>query len=221
MKDGYPPLPEDWFMKLVKLVSLNQLVNAVTYSGRNAYDARDDVLPSGYLWSSNYLIFSEINELFECRTIASLGPVEARRILGSKVILPPDYKIRKLGFVLPESYLMRTHDGRMTKAMSLYKDSKEYSYKMFRDYNTYKRTAADADEAWSPSGGDIDSIIDGMITYGYGAGNIAGLKMEQRYDLAVALSTRFGIAPDLVAAKLGVSLLTVNKMIYSFNKKNH
>lgn len=92
---------------------------------------------------------------------------------------------------------------------------------MFRDYNSYRETAADAGEAWSPSGDDIDALIDGIITYGYGTGRVEGLKIDQKCDLAVALSTRFGIEPDLAAAKLGLSLSTVNRMIYSFNKKNH
>ena len=221
IKDGYPPIPNSWFMKLRRLDSYLDLLNAVTYSGRNSYDARDDILPSGYIWSSNYLLFSEISELLEYRTISSIGPAEARKLLGSRLELPPDYKICKLGYVLPESYLMRTPDGKMTKAQNLYKDSKDYTYKMFRDYNTYRKAAADAGETWIPTGSDIDSLIDSLLNYGYGVRNINGLNMDGRYDLAVKLSTRYGLEPEVIASKLKISSTSVSQMLYSYSKKNH
>ena len=220
IKDGYPPLPDSWFMNLRKLNSFRDLVNASTYSGRNSYDARGDILPSGYLWSSNYLLFSDISELLEYRTIASIGPAQVRRLLGSRVNLPPDYKVCKLGYVLPESYLMKTPDGRMTKVRSLYKDSKDYTYKMFRDYNTYRKTAADAGELWTPTGGDIDALIDSLLNYGYGVSGIDGLKMDDRYDIAVKLSSRYGLSPEIIASKLNISSSTVARMIYSSTKNN-
>lgn len=221
VEDGYPPLPSDWYMNLRKLETITDLINAVTYSGRNSFDARGDILPSGYLWSSNYLLFSDINMLFEYRTLSEVSLTEARRLLGSRVILPSDYKISRLGYILPESYIMRTPDGKMTKAQSLYKDSKDYAYRMFRDFNTYRRMAADIGESWSPSGGDVDSLIDSLLNYGYGVGGVGDLPMDKRYELATRLSFAYGVEAEAVAEKLKVSQAAVSKMVYSHNKRNH
>ena len=116
---------------------------------------------------------------------------------------------------------MRTPDGKMTKAQNLYKDSKDYTYKMFRDYNTYRKAAADAGETWIPTGSDIDSLIDSLLNYGYGVRNINGLNMDGRYDLAVKLSTRYGLEPEVIASKLKISSTSVSQMLYSYSKKNH
>ena len=35
VKDGFSPLPDKWFFKLLRLGSLNELVNAVSYSARS------------------------------------------------------------------------------------------------------------------------------------------------------------------------------------------
>ena len=217
-KDGFPPLPKDWFMKLGRLGSPQELVNAVTYSARNSYDARSDILPGGYLWSSNYLIFSDIGRLFEYRLISDLGPTESRRLLMSRVSLPGEYKVCKLGYVLPESYLLRTTDQSLTKAQSLYLDSKDYTYKLFRDYNTYKKVAAEAGEIWSPSGKDIDNLIDSILTFGFGVNSIRELSMDRRCDLAAQLTSSYGIKAETVAEKLNLSRSAVNKMSYSYSK---
>lgn len=221
IEEDYPPIPDDWFFKLRRLDTLKDLQVAVSYSARNSYDARNDILPSGYLWSSNYLLFSEINELFEYKTVSELGSSTVRRLLESRVALPPDYKFSKLGYVLPESYLMKANDkSGLTKVQSLYRDSKDYTYKLFRDYNTYKKVATDAGEAWTPSGSDVDSLIDSLLNYGYGVSEINSLEMDKRYELATRLNTSFGISPEIAAAKLKLSASAISKMSYSY-KKHH
>ena len=220
IKEGYTSIPEDWFFRLIRLDTLDRLVNAVSYSARNSYDARNDILPSGYLWSSNYLIFSEISLLLEYETISGIGPVKARRLLGSRVELPGDYKICKLGYVLPESYLMMSPGGKITKAQSLYKDSKDYAYKMFRDYNTYRHTAMDMGESWSPTGGDLNTLIDSLLSFGYGVSKVEELSKDQLYELATKLTTVYGIGSEEVALRLKASSSMISRMAYSYSKKN-
>ena len=220
IKDGYPPLPDDWFFKLIRLDSFNELVNAASYSARNAYDARGDILPGGYLWSSNYLMFSDINEILDFETIGDIGTNGMIRILGSNIKLPSSYKVCKLGFILPESYLLRTDDGTMTKARSLYKDSKDYAYHLFRDHDTYRRVASDIGEEWSPAGGDVEPLISNLLEISYGVRNINQLDAGKRSDLAVTLGVRYGLNVEDIASRLGLAPSMVSKLIYSYKKKN-
>ena len=220
IKDGYPPLPDDWFFKLIRLDTFYELVNAASYSARNSYDAMSNVLPGGYLWSSNYLMFSDIGELIEYKTVEETGTREMIRILGSNVKLPADYKVCKLGFILPESYLLRTEDGTMTKARSLYKDAKDYAYCLFRDYDTYRRVASDLGEAWSPTGGDVDPLISNLLEINYGVKNVKSLDADKRCDLAVTLGIRYGLKVDEIASRLDIAPSMVSKLLYSYKKKN-
>ena len=220
VKDGFPPLPESWFFKLIRLDTFNDLVNAASYSARNSYDARRDILPGGYLWSSNYLMFSDMDRMIEYKTVGDIGTCGMIRLLGSKIMLPEYYKVCKLGFVLPESYLLRTDNGMMTKARSLYKDSKDYAYRVFRDYDTYRKTAAGLGEAWSPSGSDVDSLIEIILNVNYGLSDISNLDPEKCCDLAVTLGLRYGLKAEEIASRLRLSSSMVSKLLYSYSKKN-
>ena len=219
VKDGFPPLPDKWFFKLLRLESLNELVNAVSYSARNSYDARRDILPGGYLWSSNYLMFSDVKEMIDYKTVGGIGTCGMIRLQGSKVKLPEAYKVCKLGFILPESYLLKTDDGVMTKACSLYKDSKDYTYRIFRDYDTYKRTASDLGELWSPSGSDVDSLIENILNVNYGGKDLRDLDAGKKCDLAVALGIGYGLRVEEIAPRLHLSSSMVSKLLYSYSKK--
>ena len=208
------------FLKRLISCRLNELVNAVSYSARNSYDARRDILPGGYLWSSNYLMFSDVNEMIEYKTVGGIGTCGMIRLLGSKVKLPEDYKVCKLGFILPESYLLKTDDGVMTKACSLYKDSKDYTYRIFRDYDTYKRTASELGEAWSPSGSDVDSLIENILNVNYGVKDLRDLDAGKKCDLAVTLGIGYGLRAEEIAPRLHLSSSMVSKLLYSYSKKN-
>lgn len=220
IKDGYPPLPDDWFFKLIRLETLNELVNAASYSARNSYDAMSGVLPGGYLWSSNYHLFSDISEIIDYKTVGEIGTRGMIKLLGSNVKFPESYKVCKLGFILPESYLLRTDDRTMTKARSLYKDSKDYAYRLFRDYDTYRRVASDIGEEWSPAKGDTAPLIRNLLDINYGVKDIKALGPEKRCDLAITLGVRYGLKVEDIASRLSLSPSMISKLIYSYSKKN-
>lgn len=220
IKDGYPLLPDDWFFKLIRLETFNELVNAASYSARNSYDAMLGILPGGYLWSSNYLMFSNIGEIIDYKTVGTIGARRMTRLLGSNVKFPESYKVCKLGYILPESYLLRTEDGTMTKARSLYKDSKDYAYRLFRDYDTYRRVASDIGEEWSPAKGDMGPLIRNLLDVNYGVKDIKTLDSEKRCDLAVTLGVRYGLKVEEIASRLSLSSSMVSKLLYSYSKKN-
>lgn len=220
IKDGYPPLPAGWFFKLIRLGSFKELINAVSYSARNSYDARNDILPGGYLWSSNCFMFSDIEELIEFKTVEEIGTRGMIRLLGSNVKLPASYKVSKLGFILPESYILRSEDGSMTKARSLYKDSKDYTYRLFRDYDTYRRVSSDIGESWSPAGSDTDNLIGDLLEINYGVKDVKSLDADNRCDLAVTLGVRYGLSAVEISRRLGLSSSMISKLLYSYKKKN-
>lgn len=63
--DGYPPLPENYSFKLIKVEDERQLADTIVYIARNPLNARPDITAGGYLWGSANLIFSETNKLYD------------------------------------------------------------------------------------------------------------------------------------------------------------
>ena len=216
VSDGYAPIPADWFFRLFRLETKEDLVNAVSYSARNPYDAINGHLPSGYLWSSSYMMFSDLTALIESRTVGETGIREMRRILGSKTRLPDGYKVCKLGYVLPESYVMRV--GGVPKAMTLYGDAKDYSYSIFKDYGTYRKTASDFGEEWAPSGSDAKRLVSDLLNLCFGVKEAGKLDTGRKCDLAVMLGTRYGMPPAEIAGCTGLSPSAVSRLLYSYSK---
>ena len=70
---------------------------------------------------------------------------------------------------------MKAGKGQVTKAQSLYKDTKDYTFRMFKDFDTYKRLALDLNEVWSPSGGDIDTILFNELNFKQGVKRLSDL----------------------------------------------
>ena len=136
-----------------------------------------------------------------------MGSSRVRQLLGSRVKLPSDYRICKLGYVLPESYLMMVSEEKGL-------------YKLFRDYNTYAKVAADAGEKWIPSGSDVDSLIYGLLNYGYSVNSVNDLSMDKKCDLATRLAYYYGLSPQEVALRLNMSRSTVSQLLYSYAKKH-
>ena len=114
---------------------------------------------------------------------------------------------------------MKADGGLMTKAQSLYKDSKDYTYRLFRDYDTYRKAASDVGETWSPSGQDVDSLIDNLLSYGYGVNDLRELDYDKKCDMAVRLLRDYGLDSEDVSSRLKLSGSAVSRLLYSYNKK--
>ena len=81
------------------------LKNAIAYVMRNPLAAGLKTMPGEYPWSSAHLYFASKSMSEESSPVKSFTLKNLRRILNSRIILPPEYKIRNEETVLPESYV--------------------------------------------------------------------------------------------------------------------
>ena len=74
--------------------------------------------------------------------------------------------------------------------------------------------------SWSPSGGDVDSLIGNILNVNYGVKDVMALDAGKRCDLAVTLCLDYGLKVEDVATRLRLSSSMVSKLIYSYSKKH-
>ena len=119
IKDGFPPLPDDLGFMLVPIDPSDpfQLQNGIIYIARNPHKADSMITPSGYLWGSSYLLFSNIGKIIQKKQVIDYSVDFMRNVLCSKTRLPDNYFFNdNLGIILPESYVLNQKTERILKS---------------------------------------------------------------------------------------------------------
>ena len=206
--DGYPPLPDGYGFKLVKVEDKRQLAETIVYIARNPLKARPDITASGYLWGSTNLIFSEISKIYNKTELRNMSDREIMRILKTKVILPKDYLLSKqMGFILPESYV------NVRKAEQTLHDSWRFSSDLVRHIDAYIKIAEGVGEMVTLSDGELDEIIYQSLKKNFNAHSLNDLSIDNKCRLAIILKKNYRIDTKRIARKLRIDLAVLKELL--------
>lgn len=206
--DGYPPLPNGYGFKLVKVEDKRQLADTIVYIARNPLKARPDITAGGYLWGSTNLIFSEISKLHEKTELGNMSGREIKRTLKTKVILPKNYLLNKsMGFILPESYV------NTKKAEQALHDSWRFSSDLIRHIDAYIKIAEGIGEMVTLSDGELDEIIYQNLKKHFNTNTINDLSIDDRCRLAIILKKDYRIDIKRIARKLRIDLAVLKELL--------
>lgn len=205
--DGYPPLPNGYGFKLVRVEDKRQLADTIVYIARNPLKARPDITAGGYLWGSTNLIFSEINKLYEKTELGNMSGREIMRVLKTKVIPPKNYLLnRSMGFILPESYV------NVRKAEQTLHDSWRFSSDLIRHIDAYIKIAEGIGEMVTFSDGELDEIISQILRKRFNTKSINDLSIDDRCRLAIILRKEYRIDMKRIARKLRIDLPVLKEL---------
>ena len=199
--NGFPPLPEELGFKLIA-IDLNDpfdLQNNVIYVARNPHKALPDKTPGGYIWGSNYLIFSDISKMIEKKPLREYSIRQQRSILKTKVNLPGDYLFNeKVGIILPESYVVPD------KAEKILKTSWKYCGDLVKKMDAYVKISEKIGSKIVINDNELDSIIYTICKNQYNVRTVRELSIDDRCKLAVRLHNEYYIAPKRIGRKLAI-----------------
>ena len=199
--DGFPPLPDDLGFKLIP-IDVNdpyQLKDVAVYIPRNPYKANSRITPSGYIWSSNYLIFSDLNKLIQKKPLKDYTSSKMRKVLKSKTVLPEDYLFNEnLGIILPESYVATTDVERVIGT------SWNYCDRIVRNMDAYVRIAEKIGDRIVINDNELGTIIYSICKNKYGVKSYLELSLRDRCSLAVRLAKDYNIEPKRICRKLSI-----------------
>ena len=199
--DGSPPLPDDLGFKLLP-IDVNDpyhLKDVAVYIPRNPYKASSRITPSGYIWSSNYLIFSDIIKLIQKKPLKEFSASKLRKILKSKTVLPGDYLFNEnLGIILPESYVATDEVEKIIGS------SWNYCDRIVRNMNAYVRIAEKISDRIFINDNELGTIIYSICKNKYGVKSYLELGLSDRCSLAVRLSKDYHIEPKRICRKLSI-----------------
>ncbi len=198
--DGYPPLPENYGFKLIKVEDERQLADTIVYIARNPLKARPDIMAGGYLWGSANLIFSETNKLYEKVSLKNMSYRSTVKALRTNVKLPDEYLYsRSMGFILPESYVL---NNKVTKVLG---NSWRFSSALIRNIDAYVKIAEGIGEMVVLSEGELNEVIYHLITEKFNASSLKDLSIDDKCRLAIILKRKYRVDTKRIARKLQIT----------------
>jgi len=205
--EGHKKLPSDYSFKLVRIESERQMSDVLIYIARNPYKARKDIVPSGYPWGTNNLMFNRSWEYFERKSLESISLEEQRRLFKSRIKLPQHYCFStRLGIVLPGSY------ARHDIAESAIGNSWNYCNRLVKDMDAYLRIAEGIGETVFVSDEELDLIIFKILTKRFNVRKASELSIEDRCKVAVQVRKQYNIEPKRLSRKLGLTYSIVAQL---------
>lgn len=205
--DGFPPLPENYGFKLVRVENEKQLADTIIYIARNPLKACPNIVSGGYLWCSTNLIFSDMNCLVEKIPIKELSYRKSMKTFRTKVRLPEDYMFNPhIGFVLPESYVLTD------KVEKVLRNSWRFTYNLVKNIDAYVRIAEGVGDMVVLSEEELNDIIYQSLKEKFNASSVSALSIDDRCRLAVILKKKYRVDTKRIARKIQVEVSVLNKL---------
>ena len=208
IKNGYPPLPDNYGCKLRPILDDNDLRDQVIYTARNPYE-KGFCAPGGHRWGSSYLYFNDMATLIRGDKVSSLSQARVRTLIGSKKSLPPDWEIHPVLGVLPRNFV------KAEEVMSLFASPKEFLTRLVKEYETAVVIARSLGEEVEFSMNEVREIANTELRNTYPGRLFKSLSREEKCIVAVNLNERLGLSPRQLSQALYLSELTISQAIRS------
>ena len=181
----------------VKLIedSTEALRIAIAYVLKNHIKASIDVAPHGYEWCSGNCYFTDRDILAGTRSVAELGGREYRRVIRSRTVLDPSFRINSSGYIEPASYIR--------------KDMVEAIFGRVQSFNFHMNTAVAQRSKESPVDFSDSLVLAGLkeiLVKKYDIDNVKDLNDLSKKDIALLLKRQFNCPPKQLARLMRINL---------------
>ena len=204
IKDGFPPIPEDYWFKLVPIEDEEQMRRNFIYVDRNPHE-KQICVPAGYPWGSNSLHFSLYGTLIKGRRADTFSKRELIKLARTEKPIPSDWEFHPELGLLPASFV----DNRLF--YKLFKSPKEYESRLVKDYEAFVQVARTLEEELDYSLEDYTVIVNQQL----GGRRLYQLSPDEKGKLVVQLAKRYDMNAEQIAPALKMSLHLVQQFLHA------
>lgn len=196
-KDGYPPLPEDYWFKLVAVEDPEQMKNNFIYIDRNAYELQQ-CIPSGYPWGTGYLHFSRMSSMISGTPASAFSKRKLEEMTGSRISIPAHWQFHPQYGLLPFAFV----DNSLF--LRLFKGPKEYESRLVKDYEAFVKVGRSLNETLNFTAFEVKEIVDQLLQNFYSGRQLRQLSNEEKGRLVTLLSKEYDLPAEVIASTLGL-----------------
>ena len=207
-KTGHAPLPKDYWFKLERIESPEQMKHEIIYVLRNALE-KGLTQVMGWLWGSGWIYHSDICALLRDAPAWKPGKRAFEKMLGGVEKIPENWYLHKYLGLLPDSFV----DTSMV--YELFPEPKDLQTALVKDYEVFFQIASRLGEVVSFSKAEIEGIVAQTLQKRFDGRALRMLSDEDRGKLAVILNREFGLTSYQISTSIYLKEKTVRQLLSS------
>lgn len=208
VRDGYPPLPEDYGFKLKPVKDKEQMRINFLYVGRNPLE-KDIALPGGYPWGTAYLHYSQIGLYLHGVKASSLSKHKLELLAGTRTPIPPHWEFHPELGLLPSSFIDNSLFER------LFAGPKDYQTRLVKEYEAFVRLGRDMEETVEFSFLEVQDVTEKLIRDAFPGKTVRSLTQDEKGRLCVLLADKFDLTSQQIATVLRMEEFLVKQILSS------
>ncbi|MBR5403218.1 MAG: hypothetical protein IK113_03220 [Bacteroidales bacterium] len=208
VKDGYSPLPEDYWFKLVPIESEGQMRSEIVYVLRNCLEKGLGVV-GGYLWSSAWLYHSDVSKLVDGILAGQISCRQRRRLLLGQDALPEEWVVNPYIGLHPGSFVDTS------LVMRLFPEPKDLQTALVKDYEVMFQIAGRLGELQEFNKSEIEGIVSHVLQKRFSGRELSQLSEEDRGKMVIILSRDYGLNSYQISKSIYIKEKTVRQLLAS------
>ena len=207
-QDGHPPLPEDYWFKLVKIEDEEQLKREIIYVLRNPLE-KGQYTVGGYLWASGWLYFSNLAKAMGGTLAGEMSKRSKIKYFTTEQTIPDHWRVHPYLGLLPDSFVDTTLVER------LFPSPKDLQTALVKDYELYFQIARRLGELYEFSKTEIAGIVNQTLQKRFGGRNLMDLTEQDKGKMAIILNREYGLTSYQISRSIFLKELVVRQFLSS------
>ena len=208
LRDGYPPLPDDYWFKLVGLENQEQLKNEILYILRNPLE-KGFCIVGGYLWGTEWIYYSDFPKALEGTLARKMSKRSLSKLFASEEDIPGHWQINPYLGLLPDSFV----DTSVVRAF--FPTPKDLQTALVKDYEVHFQIANRLGELIEFSKSELASIVTQTLQKRFGGRDLRALSEVEKGKLAIILNREFGLNSYQISTSIFVREKVVRQLLAS------
>lgn len=207
-KDGFVPLPEDYWFHLTPITSPEQMKGEIIYVLRNPLEEGMAIV-GGYIWSSGWLYHSRWKDLLGSAPAMKVSTRELRKLLGGDEKVPDNWRFHPYLGLHPTCFV----DTSM--ALKLFPDAKDLQTALVKDYEVCFQIASRLGEVCKFNKAEQESIVSQTLQKRFNGKSINAMTEEDKGKLAIILNREFGFTSYQISTTIYLKEKVIRQLLAS------
>lgn len=207
-QDGYPPLPKDYWMKLVPIEDKESMRHHIAYLARNKYE-KGECTPCGHLWGTGYLCYNQLAEQINGERVKDMPVRKVERLVGSRFTLPPGWEIHPMLGILPKCFVQ------WEKTLSLFSGVKDFMTALVKDYEAYVSVSDSLGEDVEWSAEEAKDILWRLCHQLFPQKKLYSLSADEKCRLAVKAVDAYHLTTPQLSSVLNLPEFIIKQAVHS------
>jgi REP element-mobilizing transposase RayT len=205
-KDGFRPLPEDYWFAMERIETPEKMRGEILYVLRNALE-EDLGIVGGYLWSSGWLYHSGFCELLNADPARKYTRRQLIQLLGGTDEIPSHWRLHPYLGLLPDAFVDTS------VVLDLFPTAKDLQTALVKDYEVQYQIAGRLGELARFNKEETESIVSQTLQKRFEGRSLRSMTDTEKGKLAIILNREFGLNPYQISTSIYIKKEIVQQLL--------